>query len=178
MTKKARSRKEQPAKSVTSQFQTTVESDRPRAWECFFRDQPFPVFRSQLLTALMAGTPLDVEHIPVRALADVAIIAAVSRYFCNAEVVTDWKALISKVRELWDAPTFSHKVFSNMHLRALASVIYHNSEQSAFSDHDELYLPELVRWYLEQETPDYFERTVESLPSKKTVQTKRGKRAA
>lgn len=129
-------------------------------WSVFFSCQRYPVYRSQLLTALLAGQKLDVERLPTPVLLDVLLLATASRYQHNAEIVTDYDTLIERVREEWARPDWTCKVFSSLHAR-WANVIL-DGRGKDFDNTEERYIPEFVGWYLNHDAPNYFSQEFES----------------
>ena len=125
------------------------------AWKTFFACQRSPVLRSQVLLALMAGTPFEVERLPVAALPDVALLATASRSYCEAEIVDDYAALLRRVEEEWGAPDWTCKRFDSPHLCCLDFILKGTTEFVAAED---LYISELTQWLLDQEAPSYFKK--------------------
>jgi len=121
-------------------------------WESFFQCQRHPMLRSQLLTALMAGTPLSLEWLPTPMLLDVVLVCTAARNHCDAEIIDDYRGLLDKVNELWSQPNWSCKVFSSIHGSRANSILQGSAE---FTCTEELYIPAMVDWYLTHEPPQY-----------------------
>ena len=137
-----------------------IQSQRPRCWESFFRCQPSPIFRSQLLAGLMAGTKLEVARIPTVTLLDAVLLATAARAHCEAEIVDDYQQLLDRTNDAWRAPDWTTKVFSSIH-GGKANFILTQGRQEFVSAED-AYIPEMVEWYLNQDAPRYFERELET----------------
>jgi hypothetical protein len=124
-------------------------------WETFFKCQRSPVLRSQILAALMCGTPFTVDKLPVAALPDVALLATASRGYCEAEIVDDYAALLGRVEEEWRRSEWTCRAFDSSHLNCLDFICKGTREFVALED---AYIPALVRWVLAQEVPQYFKK--------------------
>ncbi len=129
------------------------QDQQPLAWETFFRCQPNPVLRSQLITALLAGVPLQVDRIPTPVLLDAVLLAFAARTYCEAEIVDDFQTLCDRAEEEWRQPDWTTKVFSQLHACAANFIINHGSK--SFSGVEEQYIVPMVRWYLGHAAPDY-----------------------
>lgn len=125
------------------------------AWEVFFACQRSPVIRSQVIMALMAGTPFEVERLPVAALPDVTLLATASRNYCEAEIVDDYTRLLARLDEEWKRPTWTCQAFDSSHLCCLDFILRGTTE---FIAPEDLYIQTLASWALEQEVPKYFKR--------------------
>jgi hypothetical protein len=148
---------------------------RRLCWEDFFRCQRSPVLRSQLLTALMAGTPLVVDRLPSASLLDVVLLATAARNHCDAEIVDDYAALLQRARDEWAAPGWTALVFDQQHGNK-ANYILQGSDW--FDNHEESYIPDMVAWYLRQtDAPAVFERKIEMM-EKKPVRRETAPRSA
>jgi len=134
---------------------TTRAQQRPKCWESFFHCQPVPVLRSQLLTTLMAGTPLDAARVPHGALLDAVLLAPACRSYHQAEIVDDYQGLLDRTEEEWRAPNWTARVFSSIHGNA-ASFILHGARE--FSCAEEQYIPAMAAWYIQHDAPAYFAR--------------------
>lgn len=122
-------------------------------WESFFRCQRSPVLRSEVLTALLSGSRLEVLRLPTSLLLDVLLLATAAREECNAEIVDDYESLRSRVAEEWKRPDWSTRVFDQLHANK-ASCILHG--QTEFVCLEDAYIPGMVAWYLGQEVPKDF----------------------
>lgn len=133
---------------------------RPKCWESFFRCQPNPVLRSQLLASLLDKTPLVVARIPTVALLDAVLLATAARSHCEAEIVDDYQALLDRTNETWRAPDWTSKVFSSIHGAKADFILTQGAVE--FLAAEDAYIPEMVQWYLGQAAPQYFARELES----------------
>jgi hypothetical protein len=136
------------------------QSQPPVCWEAFFRCQRSPLFRSQLLMALLSGTTIQVDHLPITMLLDVVLLATAARGYCEAEIVDDYGSLVAKVREVWDRPDYTARVFDSIHGLAANFIVYHGRRK--FACFEEEYIPIMVGWYLRHESPNYFKREIET----------------
>lgn len=142
----------EPADDPVQQFDNEAEIQPVHAWEVFFRCQRHPMLRHQVLMALMAGTPLIVDRLQKPMLLDVLIIANVTREYFEAEIVDDFQALKERVEEEWAKPDWSCRVFSSQHANWANWIL--KGEVRA-KNREELYIPDMVGWYLDQEPPTY-----------------------
>ena len=126
---------------------------KPLCWETFFMCQRSPVLRSQMLTTLMAGTPIEAERVPVAALLDVVLIAMAARQYCAAEIADDYRALLSRTEELWARPDWTTRVFSSLHAGTANFILKGSTE---FTCAEDLYIPSMVAWYMRYDPPSYF----------------------
>lgn len=136
-----------------AQNPTPISQDRAPCWETFFRDQRSPLLRSQLITALMSGHQLEVERLPHGALLDAVVLSMTTRNYLDAEIIDDYTALLRHVDQLWRDPMWTRRVFDQYHTAA-AGFIVRGSDK--FVCTEDLYIPDLVRWLLEHEPPQYF----------------------
>jgi hypothetical protein len=138
---------------------TTGRPSELLCWEVFFYCQPNPVLRSQLLTCLLAGNRLLLDHIPMIMSLDAILISFTARTYCEAEIIDDFQGLLDRTEEEWRQPTFTHRVFDSMHGSAANWVIKGSQE---FGCPEEQYIPRMVQWYLEHDVPAYFVRELET----------------
>jgi hypothetical protein len=132
-----------------------VPEDRALYWRYFFNGQRCPVLRSQLVTALMAGTQLEVDRLPHAVLADAVLLSLAARAYHNAEIVDDYMGLLDRTNEVWRAPEFTHKVFDQTHLSTVSFIARGSTEFRCVEDQ---YVPVMVGWYLTHEAPSYFKK--------------------
>lgn len=144
-------KKTKPAEPVPQPQRKDVASN----WATFFRDQRSPFLRSQLITALMAGRQLEVERLPPAALLDAVVIAMAARVYHEAEIVDDFDALLRRTDEVWKDPMWTRRIFDQVHMSAANAIIKGLAE---FVCTEDLYIPELVGWYLAHDVPVYFEK--------------------
>ena len=137
---------------------------RPLCWETFFRCQPQPVLRSELLTALLCGTPLEVARIPTVALLDVVLLATAARECCGAEIIDDYMALLQRTQDTWSQPDWSCKVFASLHGH-WANCILNGTRN--FDSPEDGYIPSMVEWYIDHGMPNYFSRELTEKDLKK-----------
>jgi hypothetical protein len=142
---------------------------RPLCWESFFRCQRSPMLRSQLLTALMAGTQLIMERVPTVSLLDALLLATATRYYCEAEIVDDYDGLVARTSETWKRPDWSTKTFSSVHANVANFILLGTKE---FNCAEDAYIPAMASWYLAQDPPEYFTKELTE------VDLKRRKKAA
>jgi hypothetical protein len=129
--------------------------DRAVGWELFSRCQRSPVLRSQLFTALMAGTPLELDRLLSTVLADTVLLCMVSRVYHQAEIIDDYQGLLDKVSDAWRNPEFTHRVFDSIHLSTVSFITQGTAELKCVEDQ---YIVDMVQWYLEHEAPVYFSK--------------------
>ena len=122
-------------------------------WEVFFHDQRSPLLRSQLITALMSGHQLEVERLPTQVLLDAVLLSMTTRNYLEAEIVDDYQGLLSRTDEKWKDPMWTRRVFDQMHAGTADFIIRGTNE---FKCAEDLYIPELVQWWLEHDVPEYF----------------------
>jgi len=144
----AKSRKLSPERAVPKEA-----PEQAPYWAFFFQDQRSPLLRSQLVTALLAGTPLEVERLPPGALLDAVLFCMAAREYHSAEIIDDYSALLRRTDTLWKEPTHSRKVFDQIHSSTADFVLRGLNE---FAAYEESYIPELVGWYLNHDAPEYF----------------------
>ena len=154
-----------------------------RWWENFWLRQRHPVLRSQLITALMAGTVVEVAQVPTAALLDAVLIATAAREYCQAEVVDDYQALLYLAKETIDQPDYTHRATDSIHGNAACLIIYYGLRK--FVSAEDLYIPEMIEQYLQQEVPNYFLKETthhdvrkRQLPDKTPVQTGRSAKSS
>jgi hypothetical protein len=131
-------------------------SDKPN-WRQFFMCQRDPVLRSQLLTAMMAGTRLDYERLAVRMLPDVVLFSAAARWYHNAEVVDDYRGLLRRTDEIWKQPDWTTRTFNSIHGLWVTYLIRGTED---FETPEQRVIPPLVGWYLNAEPPSYFSEEI------------------
>lgn len=129
--------------------------ERANGWELFFRCQRNPFLRSQILAALMAGTQLELARLPNAALADVALLATVSREYHDAEIIDDYEGLLARIRDLWRQPEFTHRTFDSIHLSTISFITMGTKQIHCI---EEKYIIDLVEWYLSHDAPDYIRK--------------------
>lgn len=122
-------------------------------WEFFFRDQRSPILRSQLITALMTGHLLEVERLPTTALLDAVLLSMTTRNYLDAEIIDDYNALLRRTDEKWRDPMWTRRTFDQVHTNAASFILMGASE---FVSAEDLYIPDLVDWFLQHEPPTYF----------------------
>ncbi len=126
-------------------------------WPFFFRQQRAPVLRSQMLTALLAGTQIAADRLPVASLPDAVLIAAAARRYCDAEVVDNWDSLRRRTEEKWAEPEFTHRVFDQTLLCTVGFLTRFDSA-TALETPEACWVPGMVEWYLRHEVPQYFRK--------------------
>jgi hypothetical protein len=138
-------------------------------WDIFFRCQRYPILRSQVLVALMAGTVTPTERVPVAALLDVFVLATAARERVDADIVDNYAELERRVREEWDGERFH--VMSSQHGNCASSIVYLNADRKAIFDRPEdSYIPAMLSKLFEvEEVPQYIgqEMTEEKQPKRK-----------
>ena len=135
-----------------------------KCWETFFYEQRSPVLRSQMLTVLMAGTQLEAERVPKASLLDALLMAYAARHYCAAEIVDDFQVLVDRVKEEWDRPTWTTKVFSSAHANAAAFIVYRGSRNLDDCEHQ--YFLRMMEWYLGHDCPSYFDEELTEVPAR------------
>ena len=135
-----------------------------KCWEIFFYEQRNPVLRSQMLTILMAGTPMEAERVPKAALLDALLLAYAARRYYSAEIIDDFQVLVERVKEEWERPTWTTKVFSNSHANAAAFIVYQGAR--SLDDCEHQYLLNMVEWYLGHDCPNYFDEELTEVPAR------------
>lgn len=133
-----------------------------KCWETFFVCQPNPVLRSELITSMLVGTPLQFERVPTVALLDAVLLASTARVYCESEIVDDFKALCDRVEEEWRRPEWSCRVFSSIHGNAANFIVNHGRQK--FAGCEEQYIVDMVTWYLGHDAPDYKAKKITTLP--------------
>jgi hypothetical protein len=147
-----RSKQHAPTRSIDN---ASMEDEHWR-WHFFFSCQRNPILRSQLLTSLMAGTPLEIARLPTEVLLDVVLIATATREFHEAEVVDDYDELLTLTEEAWKRPDWTTKVFDSIHCNWADSIL--NRGRRDFDSPETKYVPSLVGWYLQHDPPVYFKK--------------------
>jgi hypothetical protein len=133
-------------------------------WAYFFQRQKYPMLRSQLITALQAGTPLEIESLPEPLLLDAALFARACRSHFDAEVVDDYQGLLNRIDAAWKAWKLEideeHKPkFDSPHRDAVSAAIWFGSDE--FTTPETQYIPALVDEYLSvDEPPKFFDKVV------------------
>ncbi len=128
-------------------------------WEVFFSRQRSPVLRSQMITAMMAGRPLEVERLPAAALLDAVVLSMAMRSYHEAEVVDDYAALLRRADAAWQDPMWTCRVFDQYHCNIASFIVrMGNAEFVAYED---LYVPDYAARLLSQDVPEYFDRELE-----------------
>lgn len=145
-------KKQKTTKVVPSTTSVPVASVAS-CWRIFFREQRNPFVRSQLITALMSGHPLETERLPKIALLDALVIASTTREYLNAEIVDDFDALKERVNAVWKDPLWSRRIFDQTHMTAASFILLGTTRFSCYEDQ---YVPDLVEWLLETDPPVYF----------------------
>jgi hypothetical protein len=105
---------------------------------------------------MMAGTVVETERCSEASLADFLLMAFTSRVYHEAEVVDDYEALLTRIREVWSRSEFTHHVFDSTHLRAAAYIAFQNCEE--FSCPEEDYISALIGGWFEVDPPEYFKK--------------------
>jgi hypothetical protein len=136
-----------------------VVAAKTRCWESFFRCQKSPILRSQMLTTLMAGTPLQMEHLPMASLLDALLLAFTARTYCEAELIDDYEGLKRRTDDTWKRADWTTKMFDSIHVRAANFIILGSEELAAC---EEAYIPTMVAWYLGHDVPQYFAHELET----------------
>ncbi len=130
-------------------------------WQTFFRCQRNPVLRSQLLSALMSGTTIEVERLPTASLLDAVLLATASRVYCEAEIVDDYAALLRRADEEWKQPGHTSNVFDQTHAATCDFLV--TGRTSEIRCAEEQYIVDMVAWYLQQEPPNYFSKEIDDV---------------
>jgi hypothetical protein len=164
LTKRAHGESKSVGAEVVKQPAASWAPIRPLAWESFFRCQRSPILRSQLLTALMAGTQLIMERVPTSGLLDALLLSTATRNYCEAEIIDDYDGLIARTAETWKRPDWSTKVFSSIHANAANFILLGTKE---FNCSEDAYIPSMVSWYLAQDPPQYFAKELTEADLKK-----------
>lgn len=152
----ARKKRPEAAKNAVAKREDEAQPillEQPRQWEVFFRCQRHTILRSQIITALMSGTVLDVDRLPSSVLLDVVLLSTAAREFLQAEIVSDYELLLTRTREEWARPDWTCKVFSSIHARWANCIL--NGTRS-FEEAEERYIPDLTAWYIQHDVPNYF----------------------
>lgn len=143
-----------------------IRRDAAPCWHIFFRDQRSPFIRSQLITALMSGHPLEVERLPTSALLDAVLLSMTARNYFEAEIIDDYNALLRRTDTAWKDPMWTRRIFDQVHMNAADFIVRGATE---FKCHEDQYIPDLVGWLLENEPPQYFKKELDVMPRKKVA---------
>jgi hypothetical protein len=135
-------------------------------WMQFFTCQRNPILRSELLTALLAGTSLEESRVPTVLLLDVVLLAFAARTYHDAEIVNDFMGLCERTEEEWSRPDWTCRVFNSIHGNAANWILKGSKE---FGCSEDRYIPEMVGFYLSHEVPNYFVRELEDSHKKSVV---------
>ena len=129
-------------------------------WVRFFRCQRSIMLRSQLVTALMAGTPLEAARAPAGALLDALLIALAARTRCDAEVVDDWVGLVTRAAEKWADPLTTSRTLDQVHADKASILCWRRGEDDGglFAGPEVAYVPAMVAQWIDAEPPRYFGR--------------------
>lgn len=139
--------------------QPKIEVQDVPGWELFFQCQRNPVLRSQLITALMGGTPLIVERVPTALWLDLVLVATTTRECLEAEIVDDYAGLLRMTDERWRDPLFTSRVFWSIHAGRADFIVRSGGTDvdGLWEDPETAYLPGLMTAYLESPgVPEYF----------------------
>jgi hypothetical protein len=128
--------------------------DKAPYWAFFFQRQRSPFLRSQIMTALMAGQPFELDRLPPAVLLDVLMLATACRYYLEAEVIDDYPALLRRVNDVWKDPLFTHRVFDQVHMSTASMLAIHGLEK--LEEVEVRYIPSLAEWVLQHDPPTYF----------------------
>ena len=148
-------RKKPEVVKYTPETEKPFDARKPLCWESFFQCQRSPILRSEMLTVLMAGTPLEAERVPTPSLLDAVLIAMAAREYYDAEIVDDFAALCSRTEELWSKPDWTERVFSSVH-SGTANFVLKGSRE--FTCAEDLYISAMVGWYMRHDPPQYFSK--------------------
>jgi hypothetical protein len=77
-----------------------------------------------------------------------------ARNYHEAEIIDDYEALLRRTDETWKDPQWTRRTFDQTHSAAADFIIKWGT--SEFRCNEDLYIPELVQWLLENEPPQYF----------------------
>lgn len=123
-----------------------------RDWEQCFVSQSSPVLRSQLLAALMAGTQIEADRVPVPALLDAVVLATTARNYCEAEIVDDYQRLLERAKE--ERLVDGRDGHCRMHQIHQISFILDGVADELTAPEDQ-YLERMVTRFLSMEPPAY-----------------------
>lgn len=101
----------------------------------------------------MSGHQLETERLPNGALLDVVVLSMATRNYLEAEVIDDYTALLTRTERVWKDPLWTRRMFDQTHMNAASFILMGKAE---FTSAEDLYVPELVEWILDQEPPVYF----------------------
>jgi hypothetical protein len=147
-----------PQKAVKKTTAVVTEEIVAR-WPFFFQCQRYPILRSQILTALMSGTPLVVDRLPTYILLDVILLATACREYHNAEIVDSYDELLKQTEEHWRKPDWTAKVFSSIHCNWADAII--NRGIRDFESAETRYIPAFTGWFLEHDAPKYIDKELQ-----------------
>ncbi len=142
-------------KASEVQAPVNISHDRAPYWDTFFRDQRNPLLRSQLITALMSGHQLELDRLPTATLLDAVLLSMTTRNYFDAEIIDDYDGLLRRADEKWREPLWSARIFDQYHSNAASFIIMGTKE---FKCSEDMYIPDLVKWLLDHEPPQYFSR--------------------
>lgn len=135
---------------------SVARSDQAVGWDVFFSRQRSPVLRSQLITALMSGHPLEVERLPSATLLDAVVLSTAARVHLEAEIIDDYTSLLERTNNVWKDPMWTCRVFDQYHMSAASFMLMGGAADFACKEDE--YVPEFVQWLLEHESPEYFSK--------------------
>lgn len=81
-----------------------------------------PISVSNLITALAAGTVLQVEHIPVDTLPSVVLLATIGLRSFNQQIIDDYQLLLEKMEAAFKDTTLTHRDFYHPDLWLVSSI--------------------------------------------------------
>lgn len=139
-----------------TEVQVATEAEVIPHWDFFFKCQRSPILRSQLLTALMAGTPLEIDRVPRAALLDALLLATVSRQYHEAEIVDDYQGLVRRADESWRDPQFTHATMDQIHGGTISFLCY--GYDIDLTTVETNYIAGMVGSVLRSEPPVYFSK--------------------
>jgi len=148
----------------TNVGQPAAEVRQAATWrEYFFQCTRNPVSVSNLIVALAAGTPLQVDRIPPELLAPVVLLSTVGLRVFQQQIVDDYVALFNRMEELWKDCDVTLKLPNGesmqfLHLNPVSGLIMDGPRNADYFIGD---LPELR--YVEQMYHEMVEDTPENL---------------
>ncbi len=156
MPRKQKPKKKEVARVVVDASRLAAAPKTPRVphWQLFFRDQRYPFLRSQLITAMMAGKPLEVDRLPGASLLDAVLLSFAARTYHEAEIVDDYEALCRRTEAAWKEPTWTRRTFDQYHT-GTADFIIRGVAQEFICAEDQ-YIPDMLGSLLASEPPAYF----------------------
>lgn len=134
-------------------------------WETFFRSQKSPILRSQLITSIMAGKPLELDRLPDAALLDVVMLSTTARDYHQAEIIDEHTGLLRRTEEKWKDPLWTTRTFDQTHCTAANYILQRGTAE--FTCTEDQYVPEFVQWLLEHDPPKYFSEEIVDAPASK-----------